>query len=214
MVEGDMPDTRKGLTLRSVLIGLAVVVFVDVWATYAEMSVRASRMTLAHFPLALFATLLILLGVNRLLPRLGLSALATSEFLVILSMGFVGAVIPVEGVVGFLLGIISSLYYFASPENQWAQYYHPYLPQWLVPQGNRPIWDQFFEGGSGGVDIPWGMSASLCMVMIPKRIVSSSGETSPGRRFTQRNADFTDQICARSQRPSASLFFIGVRSSL
>ncbi len=138
------PSARvRGVTLRSVVIGLLVVVFVDAWATYAEMYVRASRMTLAHFPLALFATLLILLVLNRFLPKRRLSA---PEFLVILSMGLVGAVIPVEGVVGFLLGMISSLYYFASPENQWAEYYHPYLAAWVIPQGNEAVWRQFFEG--------------------------------------------------------------------
>ena len=48
---------------------------------------------------------------------LTLWAVSRAEFLVILSMGLVGAMIPVEGVVGFLLGILSSLYYFASLEN-------------------------------------------------------------------------------------------------
>lgn len=147
-----MRGSVRGLTFRAVALGLVVVVFVDLWATYAEMYVRASRMTLAHFPLALFAALLILLALNRLVPS---RALSPPELLVILSMGLVGAIIPVEGVVGFTLGIISSLYYFASPENQWAEYYHPYLPQWLIPQGDAVIWHQFFEGGTGS--IPWGM---------------------------------------------------------
>ena len=79
------------------------------------------------------------------------------ELLVVLSMGLVGAMIPVEGVVGFLVGIISSLYYFASPENQWAEYYHPYLAQWLIPQGSADLWRQFFEGQRAGEGIPWAM---------------------------------------------------------
>lgn len=109
----------QGVTFKSVLVGLCVVVFVAAWATYSEIFVRSSRMTLSHFPLALFATFLGLLVLNRWL------CLSKAELLTVVSMGLVGAMIPVEGVVGFLLGIVSSLYYFANPENQWAEYFHP-----------------------------------------------------------------------------------------
>jgi len=148
---------QNGVTLRAVLIGLGVVATIDVWVTYAEMYVRASRMTIAHFPLALFACLLLLLGASRVLRGMGLRPLSAPEHLVILSMGLVGSVMPVEGVVGFLLGIISSFYYFASPENQWAEYFHPHLPQWLVPEGSPAIWAQFFEAVGVERGIPWEM---------------------------------------------------------
>jgi len=58
-----------------------------------------------------------------------------------------------------LLGIISSFYYFATPENQWGDYFHPYLPSWLVPQGSPVIWEQFFEGTGLERGIPWDMWA-------------------------------------------------------
>jgi hypothetical protein len=138
----------RGVTARAAAIGLGVLLFVNVWATYTEMYLRSSRLTISHFPLALFATFLVLLLANRAL------RLTSAELLVILSMGLVGAVIPVEGVVGFLLGIISSFYYFASPENQWDDFLLPYLPRWLVPQGSPEIWTQFFEGGTLEHGIP------------------------------------------------------------
>jgi len=140
-----------GVTARSVLVGLAVIVFVNAWATHAEMYVRSSRLTLSHFPLSLFATFLGLLTLNRWL------RLSARELLVVVSMGLVGAVIPVEGVVGFLLGIISSFHYFVSPENQWADYLLPYLPTWLAPEGSPAVWTQFFEGVGIERGIPWSM---------------------------------------------------------
>ena len=140
------------VTVRATLMGLAVLLIVNAWATYAEMVVRSSRLTISHFPLALFALFLTLLLSNRLL------RLTSGELLVILSMGLVGAIIPVEGVVGFLLGIISSFQYFASPENQWDDFLLPFLPAWLIPQGSEQIWTQFFESGAVlDRGIPWSM---------------------------------------------------------
>jgi len=144
------PDSApSGITLRAVLVGLLVVLFITAWATHAEMYVRSSRLTLAHFPLSLFAVLLALLAANRWL------RLSSRELLVVLSMGLVGAIVPVEGVVGFMLGIISSFHYFASPENLWADYLLPYLPSWLVPRGSPAIWNQFFESVGSERGIPW-----------------------------------------------------------
>ena len=148
---------REGLTLRAVVLGLLVVVIVGVWATYVELHARSSRLTMGHFPLALFALLLVILAVNAILPRLRIPALSSAELVVIVSMGLVGAMMPVDGIVGYLLGIISSFYYFATPENQWEQYFHPYLPSWLVPKGTPEIWTQFFEGIGLDRGIPWGM---------------------------------------------------------
>ena len=153
-----MPDKPEGVTLRAVVLGLLVVIIVAIWATYVELYTRSSRLTMGHFPLALFALLLLLLAVNPVLQKLRLTILSPHELLVVVSMGLVGAVMPVDGIVGYLLGIISSFSYFATPENQWDQYFHPYLPTWLVPRGNDAIWRQFFEGVDIG--IPWGMWAA------------------------------------------------------
>lgn len=146
-------DRPPCVTPRAVGLGLVVVLFVAASATYTEMFVRSSRLTLAHFPLALFAVLLLLLALNRWLRA------SSGEILVVLSMGLAGATVPVEGVVGFLLGIISSFRYFATPENQWADYLLAYLPDWLVPRGSPAIWDQFFEGVGVDRGVPWAMWA-------------------------------------------------------
>ena len=149
----DRSKSPAGVTLRSVAVGLIVVLVLVAWTTHVEMHVRSSRLTLAHFPLALFAILLGLLLINRWL------RLTSRELLVVLAMGLVGATMPVEGVVGFLLGIVSSFYYFASPENQWGDYLLPYLPEWLVPKGSPAIWTQFFDGVNLERGIPWSMWA-------------------------------------------------------
>ena len=154
-----MQVDQSGITLRAVVIGLLMVFVIGVWATYVELYARSSRLTMGHFPLAVFGLLLVVLGANRLFPKFHVTPLSPAELLVIVSMGLVGAVMPVDGIVGYLLGIISSFYYFATPENQWGDYFHPYLPSWLVPQGSPVIWEQFFEGTGLERGIPWDMWA-------------------------------------------------------
>ncbi|MBT5831912.1 MAG: hypothetical protein HOH77_17130 [Candidatus Latescibacteria bacterium] len=155
----DTGSNKSGITVRAVGIGLLIVLVIGVWATYVELYARSSRLTMGHFPLALFALMLVVLGANSLAPKIKIVPLSPEELLVIVSMGLVGAVMPVDGIAGYLLGIISSFYYFATPENQWADYFHPYLPEWLVPRGDPAIWKQFFEGTGLERGIPWEMWA-------------------------------------------------------
>lgn len=148
-----------GVTLRAVVLGIVLVLIVAVWATYVELHARSSRLTMGHFPLALFALMLVILCGNAVLPKIRVSPLTSGELLVIVAIGLVGVIMPVDGIAGYLLGIISSFYYFATPENQWADYFHPYVPNWLVPRGDEVIWTQFFEGIGLERGIPWSMWA-------------------------------------------------------
>ena len=54
---------EKGLTLRSVGLGLGAVVFINLWVTYAETVVHASRLNLSFFQLTLMAVFVLLVGV-------------------------------------------------------------------------------------------------------------------------------------------------------
>lgn len=153
-----MPD--RGLTLRASALGVIGVVFINLWVTYAENVVHSSRLNLSYFQITLLAVLMALVGgVNPLLGwaerRTGgryrwMTPLSHGEFLVVVAVGIVGAVVPTSGVTGFLLGVIASPFYFASPENGWADYYHPHLSSWLVPTDQEAL-REFFEGG-GRID--------------------------------------------------------------
>ncbi len=157
--EGDSDQARqRGLTGRAVILGGVVVAVVSVWATYSEFIVRSSRLNMSNFPLALFVTFVLLaLALNPLLRVLGTrSALTRSELLLVLIMGLSSAVIPAaDGLPGYLLGIIAAPYYFATPENGWAQYLHNHIPPWLAPSNSERAMDWFFEGLPGGQQIPW-----------------------------------------------------------
>ncbi|MCZ6636003.1 MAG: hypothetical protein O7G87_21610 [bacterium] len=149
-------DSERGLTLRAAALGIGIVVFINLWVTYAETVVHASRLSLSFFQLPLLFIFLILLGVvNPLVKRLGiLRPLSPSELLTIIAIGMVGAVVPASGIAGFLMGVISVPYYFATPENRWAEFYHGHLSDWMVPT-NPTVTRAFYEGLYPGELVNW-----------------------------------------------------------
>ena len=110
---------ERGITFRSVAVGLGAVVFINLWVTYAETVVHASRLNLSYFQLTLMAVFLVLVAaVNPFLKLWGVQfAFSASELLAIVAIGMVGSVVPASGVTGFLIGVISTPIYFATPEN-------------------------------------------------------------------------------------------------
>ena len=110
-------------------------IFLNLFINYLDYIVRSSKTNLNHFSIALFFSYALLtLLLNPILQRcrhfLGFSR---SEFLVALALGLLGSILPTAGLTGFFLGIIASPYYFATPENGWAEYLHPHLPAWFAP---------------------------------------------------------------------------------
>ncbi|MDP6775878.1 MAG: hypothetical protein QGI83_03840 [Candidatus Latescibacteria bacterium] len=152
----DPESEGSAVTTRAVVLGLVTALAINLWISIAEYVIHASRMQLAHFPFALFAALLLIALANgifrRLAPRY---ALREAELLTILAVGFVGAVIPTSGITGFLMGILASVYYFATPENQWATYLHPTMPGWAVPSNEHGAMTWFYEGLPAGQVVPY-----------------------------------------------------------
>jgi len=152
------PVSRRAriVTPRAVLLGLTVTVAVNYWITYSEYISHSSRMNVSQFPLALFAVFAAVVVGNGLLRRACPAAgLARGELFLVLSMGTVAAIIPTAGVAGFLIGVMASPYYFASPENRWGEFILPHLPSWIAPMDRGKAMTWFFEGVPKGEAIPW-----------------------------------------------------------
>ncbi len=145
------------MTSRAVALGLGIVVLTNLWVTYAGAVIISSRFNLSYFQLTLLAPFVVLVGaVNPLLKVIRRRlAFSPSELLTIVAIGIVGSVVPGSGITGFFVGIISSPYYFATPENGWADFYHPHLGPWMVPT-DREALRLFYEGLPPGVPAPWG----------------------------------------------------------
>jgi hypothetical protein len=169
-MSASQPDKPKSVTQSDALpssrvsgraIGLAIVISVaaNLWVNYIEYVIHASRMTLSHFPMgALMPYLSLVLILNPLCRRIVRRyALSSTELLVVLAGGLVGGAIPSVGLTGYFLGAIAAPYYFATPENQWAEFFHPHIPEWLAPRNVGGTLDHLFEGLPPGDPIPWTM---------------------------------------------------------
>lgn len=56
---------------------------------------------------------------------------------------------------GFLVALLATPYYYASPENQWDQYVLPYLPKYAIPSDEGGAMASFFSGLNPGQSFPW-----------------------------------------------------------
>ena len=173
------------MTLRSIVLGLVMVIIICLGAPYSIWMAGSSEITWSYFPVGVGVPFLIIFFgnslVRRLVPRW---ALRPAELTTILVMGLVVTGIPAF-IVGTLLGIISSPYYKATPENEWAGYIQPYLPDWAIPRSDGDAMRWFYEGMPSGQNMPieawsgplfWWLSLILtiyficfCLVVILRR---------------------------------------------
>ncbi len=179
-------EGSQALTARALLIGVAVVVFINVAAPYSENILGSSLLACDYLPLGVMLPFLMVVaflnvGLRFLAPRFGLTR---GELILIFIMGLVGTTIPTFGLTEYLISIIGSPYYFASPENQWAEFFHDHIPTWAAPQSREAV-QWFYEGLPEGKSIPWGVwvvplfwwlsfigvvfFASLCVVVLLRR---------------------------------------------
>jgi hypothetical protein len=150
---------RGSVTWRSLAIGIFVALFVIIWNTYVEYVAHSARMNITHFPLALFVPLTVLGLVNGWLRLRKVSwAFEPTEMMMVVGLGLIGAAVPAYGLTSFFLGVIAIPYYLATPENQWALYFHQHLPDWLIPSNEGDAMRWLFEGlPNSAMPIPWGV---------------------------------------------------------
>ncbi|RKU13277.1 hypothetical protein C6501_09440 [Candidatus Poribacteria bacterium] len=143
------------MTVRALLLGLALVVVQAAITPYNDYYLQGTDIAGNHFPLgAVFTLIFLTLVINPILksvfPR---ATLNPAELIVIWVMMGISSAIPSKGMMGFLLPYLAAPVYFATPENEWAETLHPHFPEWLI------VWDKhavtnFYEGESV---VPWAL---------------------------------------------------------
>ena len=142
------------------IVGLLGAVCIGLGSTYNDMIVKGSGLAVWNLTPAaifLFFVLVVLLNplLRRLHPRLPLQRgeLAVAFFLILLANTLSSRGLPAQ-----LLPVITGAYYYATPENGWAEIVQPYMPDWPVPQSRDAIWG-FYEGDPTG-SVPWAIWAA------------------------------------------------------
>ncbi len=80
-------------------------------------------------------------------------AISSAELATVYIMAMVATAIPTFGFSEYLLPIIAGLYYYATPENDWAYLIHPNVPEWITPREPDAI-RYFYEGLPRGQAVP------------------------------------------------------------
>jgi len=139
---------------RTLILSLLMAVAVNILPAWSSLILHSSRMDFAHVSVAFLVPFFLLLFVNQAIRRWRFS-LSSSELIVICCVGLVAATMQGEWLSGYLLGTISSPYYFATPENRWAELLHPHMPSWAVLTDRAAI-RTFHESMPPEQSIPWG----------------------------------------------------------
>ncbi len=120
------------------------------------MIIKGTR--LAHnfsTPAALFVFFIFVAIINVILGALRRSfALSRPELATVYIMAMIATAIPTIGFSEYVLPIIIGVYYFATPENDWANLIHPNVPEWITPKDPDAI-RYFYEGLPEGRSVPW-----------------------------------------------------------
>jgi hypothetical protein len=138
---------------RTILLSITMAVAVNILPAWSSLILHSSRMDYAHVSIAFLIPFFFLLFINRILSRQNIG-LAPSELVVICCVGLVAATMQGEWLSGYLLGTISSPYYFATPENRWNELLLPHIPSWTILQDQDAI-RTFHESLPPEDAIPW-----------------------------------------------------------
>ena len=149
------PERVKGCTLKALFVGLVGAACIGLGSTYNDMIIQGSGLAVWNLtPAAIFLFFIVVALFNPLLhwisPRL---ALQRGELAVVFFVILLANTLSSRGLPAQLLPVITGAYYYATPENGWAEVVQPYMPDWPVPQGRDAIWG-FYEGSATGA-VPW-----------------------------------------------------------
>lgn len=151
------PLSPPTIRLPAMLTGLGLCALISVGLPYGEFVIKGTRLGLSSSTPAAFFLLFWLVALVQ--PLLGLVrrhwAFNRAELLLITAMMMLATAIPSRGFTGAAIPAISSVLYYATPENNWVELLVPHIPPSLVVQDEVAI-KQFYEGLPRGESIPWG----------------------------------------------------------
>jgi hypothetical protein len=129
------------VTLRALVIAVALTALTGVWVRQAEIVVLATQVTESVPPIPALAALVLLLPVNALLRRRpgllpGVTPLSPAELMLVYLFVSVASMVMGIGVVQFLICLIATPFY---KQPQEYAVLRPHFAAWLLPRGGNPV---------------------------------------------------------------------------
>ena len=148
------PFSLRGLVIGVVLcLGIGLLAPYGIVFNYYWIGFNPSS------PAALFFFFVLSFLVNTIVGLVGRQfELSKADLVLIYCMLLMAVTVPTWGLMFFLIGTIVYPFYYATPENDYAELFHDFIPAWMAPQDFQAIKD-YYEGLPQGAPIPWGVWA-------------------------------------------------------
>ncbi|MBW3622218.1 MAG: hypothetical protein KY468_02280 [Armatimonadetes bacterium] len=141
-------ETARGITRRSILLGLALIPLNVYWVGTIEGVWHGLHFTCLSLAMNVVFILLALMVVNSLLGRVRPNlVLSQAELMTIFSMLAVSSVLCGHDRLVTLMGVVAHATRYVTPENKWDTLFMDYLPGPLVIQ-NEAAARYYYDGGS------------------------------------------------------------------
>lgn len=139
---------KKGVTLRSVLIGLILIPINCFWVVQSEAVWGITYLTIVSLFFNVTFTLFILVLINLIFIKVyQREVLSQSELLTIYTMLCLGSSVAGNNMLENLVLSLGHASWFATPENEWNKLFFKYIPDWLAVM-NKDALRGFYLGDS------------------------------------------------------------------
>ncbi|OIN96161.1 hypothetical protein AUJ66_07220 [Candidatus Desantisbacteria bacterium CG1_02_38_46] len=146
----------SGYTKRAIIIGAICSLVIGLWVPFSEGYLKGSYMAIDFTTgAAIFLFFVLVGGINVLLKLINKNyGLNFYELLTVYIMMIIACTIPTMGLTFYWLPMMPAAFYYATPENKWAEILLPHIKGWLTPK-DPLVLKYFYEGAPRGTGVPW-----------------------------------------------------------
>lgn len=146
-----MIDTNPKITqpsiARALILGIILIILSTIWVVGAENRIIWEITDFSLFPTVIFVIFILALFSLILGKTLGKAfSLNPYELIIIYAMLSITTSLFSHDMMRQLLPIMGYGFWFATPENEWADLFQRYFPKWLVVNDMRTL-DEYYRGG-------------------------------------------------------------------
>ena len=139
------PPPNKGATFRAILIGILLIPFNAYWIMDSAGQGYPTTVSLYfNVIFCIFWMTLLNLAIIRLIPRY---AFSQGEILTVYIMLSLASSLAGHDVLRVLIPMIPHAFWYATPENEWAELFHRYIPDWVAIKDVNQLVD-YYRGES------------------------------------------------------------------
>lgn len=139
-----LSSQRRERLLRPIIIGIVLGIVNCYWIVMSEAMWFTVHITvISLFFNSVFVIFFIVLFNQLMRKYLPKSSMSNSEILIIYVMINMSSGMAAHGFMQLLIPIMGHAFWYATPENDWANLFHRYLPTWLTVQDKKALIDHY-----------------------------------------------------------------------